>query len=117
MCPTSRFQMDAIWTDFPCYDIPARAAISANIHGQLPRYASPAVASPQTSTGCQLQTRLGRSSPMNVVDSARRGPAPTGADDGNVSADSDLPHGMGVGSDVSHLSISNGCDLDRFSVL
>ena len=34
-----------------------------------------------------------------------------------VSTVTDLPHSIGVGSDVSHLSISNGCDLDRFFVL
>ena len=39
-CPTSRFQMDAILTDFSRYDIPAPAAIPANLHGELSRYAS-----------------------------------------------------------------------------
>ena len=47
------------------------------------------------------------SSPCPASHRLRR-PAPTGAGDDDVSADSDLPHGMGVGSDVSHLSISNG---------
>ena len=44
--PPLDLKIAAILTDFSCYDIPAPAAISANFQGQLPRYASPVVASP-----------------------------------------------------------------------
>ena len=51
--------MDAILTDFSCYDIPAPAAISANFQGQLPRYASPVVASPLRARAASCRLDLG----------------------------------------------------------